>query len=258
MTPPADDRTPADGAGTPARLLVVDDEPALRDALESSLAFEGYEVTTATDGYEALDAVEREHPDLVLLDIMMPRMDGLTAVRRMRSRGDTAPVLMLTARDAVGDRVTGLDVGADDYLAKPFELDELLARVRALLRRNAIAAEAAARAAVPEEDDSEVLAFADLRMNTATREVTREGKPIELTRTEFMLLEMFLSHPRQVLTREQILKAVWGFDFEPSSNSLDVYVMYLRRKTEQGGMPRLIQTVRGVGYALRPATGVAA
>ncbi|GAA0685236.1 response regulator transcription factor [Kitasatospora atroaurantiaca] len=258
MTPPADDRTPADGAGTPARLLVVDDEPALRDALESSLAFEGYEVTTATDGYEALDAVEREHPDLVLLDIMMPRMDGLTAVRRMRSRGDTAPVLMLTARDAVGDRVTGLDVGADDYLAKPFELDELLARVRALLRRNAIAAEAAARAAVSEEDDSEVLAFADLRMNTATREVTREGKPIELTRTEFMLLEMFLSHPRQVLTREQILKAVWGFDFEPSSNSLDVYVMYLRRKTEQGGMPRLIQTVRGVGYALRPATGAAA
>lgn len=256
MTPPADDRPLAEGPGAPARLLVVDDEPALRDALESSLAFEGYEVTTATDGYEALDAVERDRPDLVLLDIMMPRMDGLTAVRRMRSRGDTAPVLMLTARDAVGDRVTGLDVGADDYLAKPFELDELLARVRALLRRNAIAAEAA-RAAV-EEDDSEVLAFADLRMNTATREVTRDGKPIELTRTEFMLLEMFLSHPRQVLTREQILKAVWGFDFEPSSNSLDVYVMYLRRKTEQGGMPRLIQTVRGVGYALRPAAGVAA
>ncbi|MDH6579584.1 response regulator transcription factor [Kitasatospora sp. MAP5-34] len=256
MTPPADDRTPAEGPGAPARLLVVDDEPALRDALESSLAFEGYEVITATDGYEALDAVERERPDLVLLDIMMPRMDGLTTVRRMRSRGDTAPVLMLTARDAVGDRVTGLDVGADDYLAKPFELDELLARVRALLRRNAIAAEAA-RAAV-EEDDSEVLAFADLRMNTATREVTREGKPIELTRTEFMLLEMFLSHPRQVLTREQILKAVWGFDFEPSSNSLDVYVMYLRRKTEQGGMPRLIQTVRGVGYALRAATGASA
>lgn len=164
---------------------------------------------------------------------------------------------MLTARDAVGDRVTGLDVGADDYLAKPFELDELLARVRALLRRNALATEAAARAAAV-EDDTEVLAFADLRMNTATREVTRAGKPVELTRTEFMLLEMFLSHPRQVLTREQILKAVWGFDFEPSSNSLDVYVMYLRRKTEQGGMPRLIQTVRGVGYALRPAAGTPA
>ncbi|MFI2612462.1 response regulator transcription factor [Kitasatospora sp. NPDC018619] len=253
MTPSADDRTSAEAGQPCARLLVVDDEPALRDALESSLAFEGYEVATATDGYEALESVERDRPDLVLLDIMMPRMDGLTAVRRMRSRGDTVPVLMLTARDAVGDRVTGLDVGADDYLAKPFELDELLARVRALLRRNALAAEAAARAAV--EDESEVLAFADLRMNTATREVTRAGKPIELTRTEFMLLEMFLAHPRQVLTREQILKAVWGFDFEPSSNSLDVYVMYLRRKTEQGGMPRLIQTVRGVGYALRPAAG---
>ncbi|MFE0458665.1 response regulator transcription factor [Kitasatospora sp. NPDC058965] len=257
MTPPADDRSPAEQPGAPARLLVVDDEPALRDALESSLAFEGYEVITATDGFEALDAVEREKPDLVLLDIMMPRMDGLTAVRRMRSRGDTAPVLMLTARDAVGDRVTGLDVGADDYLAKPFELDELLARVRALLRRNALAAEAAARAAVV-EDESEVLAFADLRMNTATREVTRDNRPVELTRTEFMLLEMFLAHPRQVLTREQILKAVWGFDFEPSSNSLDVYVMYLRRKTEQGGMPRLIQTVRGVGYALRAPSGTTA
>ncbi|MEV0530489.1 response regulator transcription factor [Kitasatospora sp. NPDC050463] len=257
MTPAADDRTPAEPGPAAARLLVVDDEPALRDALESSLAFEGYEVATATDGYEALESVEREKPDLVLLDIMMPRMDGLTAVRRMRSRGDTVPVLMLTARDAVGDRVTGLDVGADDYLAKPFELDELLARVRALLRRNALATEAAARAAAV-EDDSEVMAFADLRMNTATREVTRAGKPVELTRTEFMLLEMFLSHPRQVLTREQILKAVWGFDFEPSSNSLDVYVMYLRRKTEQGGMPRIIQTVRGVGYALRPAAGTTA
>ncbi|MFD4660686.1 response regulator transcription factor [Kitasatospora sp. NPDC058444] len=257
MTPSADDRTTAEAAHATARLLVVDDEPALRDALESSLAFEGYEVATATDGYEALESVERDRPDLVLLDIMMPRMDGLTAVRRMRSRGDTVPVLMLTARDAVGDRVTGLDVGADDYLAKPFELDELLARVRALLRRNALAAEAAARAAVV-EDETEVLSFADLRMNTATREVTRAGKPIELTRTEFMLLEMFLAHPRQVLTREQILKAVWGFDFEPSSNSLDVYVMYLRRKTEQGGMPRLIQTVRGVGYALRQAAGASA
>ncbi|MER7752750.1 response regulator transcription factor [Kitasatospora sp. NPDC097643] len=256
MTPSADDRTPGEPGQPTARLLVVDDEPALRDALESSLAFEGYEVATATDGYEALECVERDKPDLVLLDIMMPRMDGLTAVRRMRSRGDTVPVLMLTARDAVGDRVTGLDVGADDYLAKPFELDELLARVRALLRRNALATEAAARAAA--EDESEVLAFADLKMNTATREVTRAGRPVELTRTEFMLLEMFLSHPRQVLTREQILKAVWGFDFEPSSNSLDVYVMYLRRKTEQGGMPRLIQTVRGVGYALRPAAGTSA
>jgi two-component system response regulator MprA len=232
-----------------ARVLVVDDEPALRDALESSLAFEGYDVATACDGLEALDAVAANHPDLVLLDIMMPRMDGLTTVRRLRSRGDTVPVLMLTARDAVGDRVTGLDVGADDYLAKPFELDELLARVRALLRRNSIVR--AAGQGSPEED--EILAFEDLRMNTTTREVTRAGTPVELTRTEYMLLEMFLAHPRQVLTREQILKAVWGFDFEPSSNSLDVYVMYLRRKTEAGGLPRLVHTVRGVGYALRAA-----
>jgi two-component system response regulator MprA len=230
----------------PARVLVVDDEPALRDALESSLAFEGYEVMTASDGLEALDTVAAEQPDLVLLDIMMPRMDGLTAVRRLRSRGDTVPVLMLTARDAVGDRVTGLDVGADDYLAKPFELDELLARVRALLRRSAIAT-----AAGPSADSDEVLTFEDLSMNTTTREVTRAGQQVELTRTEYMLLEMFMAHPRQVLTREQILKAVWGFDFEPSSNSLDVYVMYLRRKTEIGGMPRLVHTVRGVGYALR-------
>jgi two-component system response regulator MprA len=234
-----------------ARVLVVDDEPALRDALESSLAFEGYEVTTASDGLEALDAIAEKSPDLVLLDIMMPRMDGLTTVRRLRSRGDTVPVLMLTARDAVGDRVTGLDVGADDYLAKPFELDELLARVRALLRRNSIAQAAGAGGAA----EDEVLAFEDLKMNTTTREVTRAGQPVELTRTEYMLLEMFLAHPRQVLTREQILKAVWGFDFEPSSNSLDVYVMYLRRKTEAGGMPRLVHTVRGVGYALRAGSG---
>jgi len=244
MTPP--DLTAAEGQPR-ARVLVVDDEPALRDALESSLAFEGYEVITASDGLEALDTIDAEKPDLVLLDVMMPRLDGLTTVRRLRAKGETVPVLMLTARDTVGDRVTGLDVGADDYLAKPFELDELFARVRALLRRNAIVG--AATAAV--RDDEETLSFHDLTMNTATREVTRAGKPIELTRTEYMLLEMFLSHPRQVLTREQILKAVWGFDFEPSSNSLDVYVMYLRRKTEAGGLPRLVHTVRGVGYALR-------
>ncbi|MBF9072299.1 response regulator transcription factor [Streptacidiphilus fuscans] len=234
----------------PARVLVVDDEPALRDALESSLAFEGYEVVTASDGLEALDTVAEQKPDLVLLDIMMPRMDGLTAVRRLRSRGDTVPVLMLTARDAVGDRVTGLDVGADDYLAKPFELDELLARVRALLRRSALTGSSGTADAAGAD---EILSFEDLTMNTTTREVTRAGKPVELTRTEYMLLEMFLAHPRQVLTREQILKAVWGFDFEPSSNSLDVYVMYLRRKTEAGGLPRLVHTVRGVGYALRAA-----
>ncbi|MEU8120671.1 response regulator transcription factor [Spirillospora sp. NPDC049024] len=228
------------------RILVVDDEPAVRESLTSSLEFEGYRVTGAADGAAALDRVERDAPDLVVLDVLMPRMDGLTTCRRLRALGATMPVLMLTARDMVGDRVTGLDAGADDYLAKPFELDELLARVRALLRRAAMNAPGAAAPA-------DVLVFDDLRMDTRTREVTRAGRPLELTRTEYMLLEMFLTHPRQVLTREQILETVWGFDFEPASNSLDVYVMYLRRKTERGGMPRLVHTVRGVGYVLRAA-----
>ncbi|WP_138901683.1 response regulator transcription factor [Streptomyces albidochromogenes] len=233
---------------TPAeRILIVDDEPAVREALQRSLAFEGYGTEVAVDGIDALAKTASYEPDLIVLDIQMPRMDGLTAARRIRSSGDTLPILMLTARDTVGDRVTGLDAGADDYLVKPFELDELFARVRALLRRSAYAARAAAGEAAP----GHVLSFADLRMDLATREVARGGRPVELTRTEFTLLEMFLAHPRQVLTREQILKAVWGFDFEPSSNSLDVYVMYLRRKTEAGGEPRLVHTVRGVGYALR-------
>ncbi|MFA1547094.1 response regulator transcription factor [Actinomadura chokoriensis] len=243
----------------PARILVVDDEPAVRESLSSSLEFEGYRVAAAADGVMALDQVERETPDLVVLDVLMPRMDGLTTCRRLRALGATMPVLMLTARDMVGDRVTGLDAGADDYLAKPFELDELLARVRALLRRTAM--NAAMNTAMNTELEAgpagarreDVLVFDDLRMNTVTREVTRAGKPVELTRTEYMLLEMFLSHPRQVLTREQILETVWGFDFEPASNSLDVYVMYLRRKTEAGGLPRLVHTVRGVGYVLRTA-----
>ncbi|WP_141575250.1 response regulator transcription factor [Actinomadura sp. WMMA1423] len=230
----------------PPRILVVDDEPAVRESLSSSLEFEGYRVTGAADGVAALDRVERDSPDLVVLDVLMPRMDGLTTCRRLRALGATMPVLMLTARDMVGDRVTGLDAGADDYLAKPFELDELLARVRALLRRAAMNAPGAAA-------PGDVLAFDDLRMDTRTREVTRAGRPLELTRTEYMLLEMFLAHPRQVLTREQILETVWGFDFEPASNSLDVYVMYLRRKTERGGLPRLVHTVRGVGYVLRAA-----
>ncbi|MGW7201177.1 response regulator transcription factor [Streptomyces chryseus] len=233
---------------TPAeRILIVDDEPAVREALQRSLAFEGYGTEVAVDGIDALAKTASYEPDLIVLDIQMPRMDGLTAARRIRSSGDTLPILMLTARDTVGDRVTGLDAGADDYLVKPFELDELFARIRALLRRSSYAAGAAAGEAAP----GHVLSFADLRMDLATREVTRGGRPVELTRTEFTLLEMFLAHPRQVLTREQILKAVWGFDFEPSSNSLDVYVMYLRRKTEAGGEPRLVHTVRGVGYALR-------
>ncbi|WP_019549781.1 response regulator transcription factor [Streptomyces sulphureus] len=247
-----------------AKILIVDDEPAVREALRRSLEFEGYRTETAADGHEALQRMGIEEPparsaradradlpDLVVLDVLMPLMDGLTAARRLRGAGERVPVLMLTARDTVGDRVTGLDAGADDYLVKPFELDELLARVRALLRRRSYAEEqAAAGAAAPE-----TLSFGGLRMDLGTREVTRDGRPVELTRTEFTLLEMFLSHPRQVLTREQILQAVWGFDFEPASNSLDVYVMYLRRKTEAGGEPRLVHTVRGVGYVLREGLG---
>ncbi|GHI88374.1 response regulator transcription factor [Streptomyces xanthophaeus] len=232
--------------GDQQRVLVVDDEPAVREALRRSLAFEGYAVQTAVDGLDALDKAASYAPDLIVLDIQMPRMDGLTAARRLRATGSVIPVLMLTARDTVGDRVTGLDAGADDYLVKPFELDELFARVRALLRRSSYAAPQAGP-----DGPEDVLSFGDLRMDLATREVRRAGRPVELTRTEFTLLEMFLAHPRQVLTREQILKTVWGFDFEPSSNSLDVYVMYLRRKTEAGGEPRLVHTVRGVGYVLR-------
>ncbi|MFF4621026.1 response regulator transcription factor [Nonomuraea jabiensis] len=227
----------------PARLLVVDDEPALREALQSSLEFEGYKVVTANDGQAALDAVAADTYDAVLLDVMMPRLDGLTACRRLRASGNHIPVLMLTARDAVGDRVSGLDAGADDYLVKPFELDELLARVRALLRRGALSSSPA--------EGADTLTYGDLRMDLATREVMRGDHRLDLTRTEYLLMELFLAHPRQVLTRDQILSEVWGFDFEPTSNSLDVYVMYLRRKTEAGGQPRVIHTVRGVGYVLR-------
>ncbi|MFF7233648.1 response regulator [Streptomyces sioyaensis] len=241
--------SPAEHGDHPARILIVDDEPAVREALQRSLVFEGYVTEQAVDGLDAVEKVASGDPELIVLDVLMPRMDGLTAARRLRANGVTVPILMLTARDTVGDRVTGLDAGADDYLVKPFELDELLARIRALLRRSSYAAGGGA----PEE--GETLSFADLRMDLATREVTRGGRPVELTRTEFTLLEMFLAHPRQVLTREQILKAVWGFDFEPTSNSLDVYVMYLRRKTEAGGEPRLVHTVRGVGYVLRADGG---
>ncbi|MER0243167.1 response regulator transcription factor [Streptomyces sp. HSW2009] len=239
---------PAEHGERPARILVVDDEPAVRGALRRSLVFEGYEVVEAVDGLDALEKAEGCAPELIVLDVLMPRMDGLTAARRLRAARVTVPILMLTARDTVGDRVTGLDAGADDYLVKPFELDELLARIRALLRRSSYASAAVGEA---EPGPGQTLDFADLRMDLATREVIRGGRRVELTRTEFTLLELFLAHPRQVLTREQILKAVWGFDFEPSSNSLDVYVMYLRRKTEAGGEPRLVHTVRGVGYVLR-------
>ncbi|HEV7625560.1 MAG TPA: response regulator transcription factor [Streptomyces sp.] len=235
------------------RVLIVDDEPAVRDALRRSLTFEGYETALAVDGLDALEKTASFEPDLILLDVLMPRMDGLTAARRLRAAGRRVPILMLTARDTVGDRVTGLDAGADDYLVKPFELDELLARIRALLRRTSYAQEQTGAGADVEfgSVSQGSLTFGDLRMDLGTREVTRSARMVELTRTEYTLLEMFLSHPRQVLTREQILKSVWGFDFEPSSNSLDVYVMYLRRKTEAGGEPRLVHTVRGVGYVLK-------
>ncbi|MYS22857.1 MULTISPECIES: response regulator transcription factor [unclassified Streptomyces] len=244
--------SPGESGEAPARILIVDDEPAVREALRRSLAFEGYDTALAADGMAALEQAEAYRPDAIVLDVLMPRMDGLTTARRLRSGGVTTPILMLTARDTVGDRVTGLDAGGDDYLVKPFELDELLARLRALLRRSSYAAGAAGQAGT---EQGHALAFADLRMDTATREVTRAGRPVELTRTEYTLLELFLTHPRQVLTREQILKSVWGFDFEPSSNSLDVYVMYLRRKTEAGDMPRVVHTVRGVGYVLRAPDG---
>ena len=228
---------------TPARILVVDDEPAVRDSLRRALQLEGYDVELAADGQEAVNRLaangDGEGLDAVILDVSMPRLDGLEACRRLRSGGNSLPILMLTARDEVADRVAGLDAGADDYVMKPFALDELLARLRALLRR-----------ATPTEDGA-VLRFADLELDASTREVHRDGHRIELTRTEFALLELFLLNPRQVLTRSIIFERVWGYDFGFGSNSLDVYIGYLRRKTEQGDKPRLIQTIRGVGYALR-------
>ena len=223
------------------RVLVVDDDRAVRDSLRRSLEFNGYDVVLAADGAEGLVAVGSHHPDVVVIDVMMPRLDGIETTRALRAAGNDVPILVLTARDAVGDRVEGLDAGADDYLTKPFALQELLARLRALLRR-----------AVPLEGaPDEVLTFADLTMDIATREVTRGDRLVELTRTEFTLLEMFLRRPRRVLDRSFILEEVWGYDFPTSANSLEVYVGYLRRKTEAEGEPRLIQTVRGVGYVLK-------
>lgn len=222
------------------RVLVVDDDRAVRESLRRSLEFNGYDVTLAADGAEALAGIGSGHPDVVVMDVMMPRLDGLEATRAMRAAGHDLPILVLTARDAVGDRVEGLDAGADDYLTKPFALAELLARLRALLRR-----------AVPEGDTDEVLEFADLTMDVATRDVRRGTRSIELTRTEFTLLEMFLRRPRRVLERSFILEEVWGYDFPTTANSLEVYVGYLRRKTEAEGEPRLIHTVRGVGYVLK-------
>ena len=224
-------------------MLVVDDDKAVRESLRRSLEFNGYAVSLAADGAEALAGIGRIAPDVVVMDVMMPRLDGIEATKSLRKAGNDVPILVLTARDAVGDRVEGLDAGADDYLTKPFALQELLARLRALLRR-----------VVPSDgDDAEVLSFADLSMDLATREVHRGQRGMELTRTEFTLLEMFLRRPRRVLERSFILEEVWGYDFPTTANSLEVYVGYLRRKTEAEGEPRLIHTVRGVGYVLKEA-----
>jgi two-component system, OmpR family, response regulator MprA len=221
------------------QVLVVDDEHAVRSSLERVLCHEGYLVATAGSGREALEAIERSSPDAVVLDLMLPPgPDGLDVCRRLRADGDRTPVLMLTARDGVTHRVDGLDAGADDYLVKPFALDELLARLRALLRRTG-------------QTDGEALRFADLYLDTSVRHLRRGDLEIDLTRTEFMLLELFMRHPRQVLTRPQIFECVWGYDFGPRSNSLEVYIGYLRRKTEADGKPRVLHTVRSVGYVLR-------
>ena len=218
---------------------MVDDEPAVRESLRRALQLEGYEVALAGDGVEALDRLSANSVDAIVLDVSMPRLDGLETCRRLRRDGNALPVLMLTARDEVADRVAGLDAGADDYVVKPFALEELLARLRALLRRAAPA------------DDGGVLRFADLELDPATREVRRGGDSIELTRTEFSLLELFLLNPRQVLTRSIIFERVWGYDFGPASNALRVYVGYLPRKLEAIGARPLVHTVRGVGYVLR-------
>jgi two-component system response regulator MprA len=227
---------------TKPHILVVDDDRAVRESLRRSLEFNGYAVSLAGDGAEALAGISAINPDAVVMDVMMPRLDGIETTRALRSVGNHVPILVLTARDAVGDRVEGLDAGADDYLTKPFALDELLARLRALLRRIGPG---------PDEDHDELLEFADLSMDLATREVKRGDRPMTLTRTEFSLLELFMRRPRRVLERSFILEEVWGFDFPTTANSLEVYVGYLRRKTEAEGEPRLLHTVRGVGYVLR-------
>jgi two-component system, OmpR family, response regulator MprA len=223
------------------KILVVDDERAVRESLRRALVLEGYEIELAGDGQDALDRLASDtQPDAMILDVLMPGLDGLEVCKQLRRTGSRLPVLMLTARDEVENRVAGLDAGADDYVTKPFALEELLARLRALLRRMSAGS-------------GDVLHFADLELDPGTREVRRDGAAIELTRTEFSLLELFMLNPRQVLTRSVIFERVWGYDFGFASNSLDVYIGYLRRKTEAGGKPRLIHTVRGVGYALREA-----
>ena len=219
-------------------ILLAEDDRAVRDSLERALRVNGYDVTTTVDGLEALAAHAESSPDLLITDVMMPNLDGITVCRRLREAGDKTPILVLTARDAVSDRVAGLDAGADDYLPKPFALEELLARVRALLRRRS-------------ETDAETLTFADLTLDTRTRLVTRGARTLELTKTEFDLLELLLRNATIVLGRDVIYERIWGYDFGTDSKSLDVYIGYLRRKTEDGGDDRLIHTVRGVGYVLR-------
>lgn len=225
------------------KILVADDEQAVRESLRRSLSFNGYDVVLAEDGAQAVKLIEAEQPELVILDIMMPQMDGLEVCRTLRSSGDDRPILLLTARDGVSDRVAGLDAGADDYLPKPFALEELLARVRSLFRRSIKEAQK------PEEPKE--LEFEDLVLNPDTRDVSRGGKPISLTRTEFALLEYLMRNPRKVLTRSDILEEVWGYNFPTSGNALEVYIGYLRKKMEADGESRLIHTVRGVGYVLR-------
>jgi len=225
-----------------AYVAIVDDDAAIRTALGRALRMENYDVELFEDGSSALRAVQLRAPDAIVLDLQLPDIDGLEVCRRIRRAGDATPILMLTARDAVNDRVEGLDVGADDYLVKPFDLAELLARLRALLRRRQVT-----------DGDDAVLRFEDLTLNAGTREVRRGDRVIELTKIEFDLLELFLQHPRQVLTRDQILDLVWGYTFDSGTNSLAVYIGYLRRKLEENNEARLIQTVRGVGYALRTA-----
>lgn len=229
-----------DGRSAAARVLVVDDDSSLRRAVTRAFELEGYEVEAAADGVEAVTFFEedgRQEPDLVVLDVLMPKLDGLAACRRIRAKSDV-PILMLTARNAVDERVEGLEAGADDYLAKPFAVVELIARVRALLRRSG---------------SKDVLRYADLELDRAERRANRAGRQLELTRIEFSLLELLMSHPRRVLARDRIFSEVWGYDMSYASNSLEVYIGYLRRKTEADGEPRLIQTVRGVGYVLREA-----
>jgi two-component system response regulator MprA len=224
------------------QVLVVDDEPAVRNALRRAFTLAGYDVAEADGGESAVSMLAHKSPDLVVLDVLMPDVNGLEVCRRMRAAGDRTPVLMLTARETVADRVAGLDAGADDYVVKPFDLDELLARVRALLRRSS-------------NGDGSLLQFEDVSLDRAAREATRGNRRIELTLTEYNLLELFMRHPRQVLSRGQIYERVWDYDFGPLSNSLSVYIGYLRRKLEAEGEPRVIQTVRGMGYVLREPPG---